>query len=1016
MSIFLENYSNIHLFATDEDGNGLYKNQLGAIGSVLSHFSIRKEPALIAMPTGTGKTAVMVVLSYLLKGRKVLVLTPSVLVREQIAEQFRSPALLISSGVLANVNDMPNVYEMTGIVNGTQEWSSIITNNDVVVGIPGTIDQTPGLAEILGQNIFDLVFVDEAHHSRAKTWTNVLSEFSNAKQVLLTATPFRGDNKKIKARLVYHYPLKLAYDDGLFSEIRFIAVDTEGAQDQDGKNLLIALQAQEVFDNRPHPAHRIIIRTDTKAAADKLHKIYTENTTLRLVVVHSNLSERTIRSRINQLRNGELDGVICVDMMGEGFDFPLLKIAIVHIPHKSLAITLQFIGRISRTNTAEGNQATVIASEHEFKLDAVQLYKKESKDWSLILPDLHLARIQRQEDEQDFFESFEEADDVEDEEPTITPDLAIENEEIMPFFHVKLYRIGTSRQSTDSLSLEERAGLIDINTAVDFTCPGILSNPDIRHHHVSEEQSTAIFIVTEKRKPIWYLAPDVLNDTSHHLFVVYYDVSSGILFICATIKENELYDIIVDQYLRNDGYPDLVLLPHLKRLMADWQEPKMYNIGMKNRKTKGNSESYKQILGSMAQKGVIPADALTYTRGHSFGGAFDRVLQKNVSLGISTSSKVWSLDEKRIIYLIEWCRDLARKITDPSMDALPVPLADLDAGVVIDHLPQDIPPFFADWHEEWYSKIAAVAFMNNDGELMEEAALCTCLVQIAASDEEHITFVITKGSAEARLELRLTPRATFTYADDSPCQIFTTVAGQPIDAEKILTGLNNSPIQVYYEDLSFLSGQVYFKSKQDVQAMPDDRIIRQAWPATVNVNVEYYNADQLAAGQANLSIHDYIIEDCIEKFDIVFYDHASLEIADVVAMSAGMVKFYHCKAQVGVQPRCQVDDIYEVNGQAAKSVHWANRKLLLKQLIERADKNNIAAKLRKGTLADIKTLLESFDNPIIPVEIVIVHPGLKGQNFAGNQEAAFDRIKSLFSTTDTFLRSVSSCSLTVMCS
>lgn len=42
--------------------------------------------------------------------------------------------------------------------------------------------------------------------------------------------------------------------------------------------------------------------------------------------------------------------MICVDMLGEGFDFPNLKIAAIHEPHKSLASTLQFIGRFARTN------------------------------------------------------------------------------------------------------------------------------------------------------------------------------------------------------------------------------------------------------------------------------------------------------------------------------------------------------------------------------------------------------------------------------------------------------------------------------------------------------------------------------------------------------------------------------------------------------------------------------------------------------------------------------------------
>jgi superfamily II DNA or RNA helicase len=38
-------------------------------------------------------------------------------------------------------------------------------------------------------------------------------------------------------------------------------------------------------------------------------------------------------------------------MLGEGYDLPNLKIAALHDQHKSLAITLQFIGRFTRSSS-----------------------------------------------------------------------------------------------------------------------------------------------------------------------------------------------------------------------------------------------------------------------------------------------------------------------------------------------------------------------------------------------------------------------------------------------------------------------------------------------------------------------------------------------------------------------------------------------------------------------------------------------------------------------------------------
>ena len=54
--------------------------------------------------------------------------------------------------------------------------------------------------------------------------------------------------------------------------------------------------------------------------------------------------------------------IVCVDMLGEGFDLPALKVAAIHDPHKSLAVTLQFVGRFARVGGEElGNADSCLA-------------------------------------------------------------------------------------------------------------------------------------------------------------------------------------------------------------------------------------------------------------------------------------------------------------------------------------------------------------------------------------------------------------------------------------------------------------------------------------------------------------------------------------------------------------------------------------------------------------------------------------------------------------------------------
>ncbi|MEV7278641.1 DEAD/DEAH box helicase family protein [Streptomyces sp. NPDC093111] len=66
---------------------GLRPPQAGALHSVLgSWYSQLPEPGLIVMPTGTGKTETMLTLVVACRPPRLLVLVPSVALRDQIAE------------------------------------------------------------------------------------------------------------------------------------------------------------------------------------------------------------------------------------------------------------------------------------------------------------------------------------------------------------------------------------------------------------------------------------------------------------------------------------------------------------------------------------------------------------------------------------------------------------------------------------------------------------------------------------------------------------------------------------------------------------------------------------------------------------------------------------------------------------------------------------------------------------------------------------------------------------------
>ena len=54
-------------------GPGLYNAQIGAIHAVASHSTVEDRPAIVTMPTGSGKTAVLMTVPFLLRSTRMLV-------------------------------------------------------------------------------------------------------------------------------------------------------------------------------------------------------------------------------------------------------------------------------------------------------------------------------------------------------------------------------------------------------------------------------------------------------------------------------------------------------------------------------------------------------------------------------------------------------------------------------------------------------------------------------------------------------------------------------------------------------------------------------------------------------------------------------------------------------------------------------------------------------------------------------------------------------------------------------
>ena len=386
------------------------KPQLGAIGALLQSFSLDDDaPPLVSIPTGTGKTAVAMIAPYLMSPRpqRVLVVEPSVELRRQVAEEAEMQRVLQQVGCFPMDAKRPSVLELEGRV---KDWSDAI-EADFVVAHPNSISPSHYQDSPPPTDLFDLVIVDEAHHLPAPTWQAILAHFEGARALLLTATPFRRDRKRIPGRLVYHYPLRSAMAEGIYHPVVPELLRVEAGETGASVDRRIAARAAELLATDEHASSAMLIRGGSVERAKELAALYA-GLGVDAEVLHSRLGDKRKNGIIERLRSGETRAVAVVGMLGEGFDLPRLRIAAYHDKHRSTPSTIQLIGRLARTHADFPQQSVLIAAQdadvYPELRDVVRKLYEEDADWARVLPGLIDAEVARSEADQEYVDQFTE--------------------------------------------------------------------------------------------------------------------------------------------------------------------------------------------------------------------------------------------------------------------------------------------------------------------------------------------------------------------------------------------------------------------------------------------------------------------------------------------------------------------------------------------------------------------------------------------------------------------------------
>lgn len=953
---------------------GLRPPQLGALHAVGAHWSLQSVPGTIVMPTGTGKTETMLSVLPAFRPRAVLVIVPSKPLREQTVRKFLQFGLLRELGVLARECRNPIV----GVIHKRPTevgHLDIFEKCNVVVTTIHCVAQ--GEAKALIPEIakcVDVLLIDEAHHIAADTWTEFRAGFPGARVLQFTATPFRRDGKLVDGKVIFSYPLRDAQRDGYFKAIAFkpiYALDSDQADRAIAEAATAALRS----DLSRGLDHLLLARCGSIARAEAVRAEY-----LRLAqdlapeVIHS--EQRDVEHRLQQLVDRKSRIAVCVDMLGEGFDLPNLKVAALHDPHKSLAVILQFTGRFTRSAGIGIGDATVIANIGDVQVAAAleRLYSEDA-DWNALLSEFSSDAVRAHAELVEFLNESARLDGA-----APRADVEVSHHLLRPKFSTLVFH----GEAFAPKAFHRGVG------------------PGTQVHRVwLHAKSNTLYFVTRCNPVVeWTQARD-LRDHIWDLFVLSYDANRKLLYLHATDKSST-HDALAKAVCGDSASlvrGDVVFraLGRINRLMFQ-------NIGVK--KHGRRNLRYAMYTGADVKEALSIAEKAGSEKANLFGGGWQNGAP--VTIGAAYKGRIWTRDSGTIPEWMAWAKSVGDKLMDTAIDT-----GKIIENVLIPTEVSQLPPaqiLSIEWPLELLHQV-------EDRVKMESATGVETLGDTSIGAPRRVSdvaiqFDVTCARSVSSYELTLDAVDGYRVGHLSGPALVIVVGRLRMPLEDYLS---QYPPLMRFVDLSELDGNLLVAAANHVEpTIADERFEVWGW-AEVDAGVESMWRD----GQYRArSIQEAAAKHYSEGgFEIVFNDDDPGEAADLVCMleedARIRLALVHCKFAHGGIGRQQVADVVEVAAQAVRSAQWKWRfKELCKHLAKRDRKvqgNPRGSRFIRGGVRDLERMARASRFKPVAAEIVIVQPGLSQ---AGRSQAQ----TAVLAAAASYLKETVGVDLDVICS
>lgn len=921
---------------------GFRSAQLGALFAIKAHWTVSDHTATVVMPTGTGKTEVMIATVVSEQREKTCVIVPSNLLRNQTLERFATLGKLRDFGAVKEAVENPVVACLVASPKDKAELDELIDKSNVIITTMSLLNSNHFSGTFLNTlaTKCDTLIIDEAHHVPSSSWKKIKKCFNGVRCLQFTATPFRNDGKKVDGDIIYNFPLALAQERGFFKPIHFYPVFEF---DNDLKDASVAAKAVELLADdieNGHP-HLLLVRASSQFRARALFESVYRDTysAYNPVLIVSSNSAKKNKEAVEKAKNGESKIIVCVDMFSEGIDIPNLKICAIHDKYKSLPITMQFIGRFARTQVNLGD-ASVVANivDDDINEALEDLYTQDS-DWNKILKDISDEKIEREIELQELAQGF-------------TGTEAIPLNQIRPKISMFMYTTSETHWNWKNW----------VQVFNDEYCRCM----------VNEQEK--ILLITELRTSNvdWTINRDI-TDKVWNLHILYWNTQKNVFFVNTTDKgiANKLAKAVFNSSRRKEGEDIFRSLFGINRLMFS-------TVGLKPAVSNHHIHiRYRMFAGLDVTNGISQAITSACTKSNLFGVGYEN--GSSMSIGCSYKGTVWAKWVASLNYWKEWCDKQADKILDTTINT-----SDVIKGVLKPEeiaVRPEVVPYRIDFPFEIEDEIKETIMVATSSCV---SSLFLMDIGLSSYDEEDdISFYV--GNEDFKEEFILNINVTgYSITHKSGTEIKLKFSR---GRERTLKEyFQENPPTIWFVDGSSLEGNLLVRLKSSTFAtFPNESIKPRDW-----TGVDIKKKESQGLNKETNSIQYKLISELkmTDSYSLIFDDDGSGEVADVIAIKEDtankklMFELYHCKFSGADQPGSRVNDLYAVCGQAEKCNKWTkDAAALLQRLLKRENDRTSKNQPSRCEVGDKKLLFILKKKAKLysaQYTVFIVQPGVDG--------------------------------------